>query len=188
VAIRTIPIDPDAEIPPPRLDRKGRPRWVVRFDRTFLLILYAFEFTTVVILLAVFLHFGQNPWLMVSVLALILATPLVMHRLCRLTLALDDDHLRWVFFPFWAGRIPYASIETVEPCTYSALGDFGGWGPKVTFKHFGLISGGTKGVLIKRFERKRDVVASCSEPESLALELLRRIVPDDQDTMGTTAQ
>lgn len=179
MAIRTIPIDPESEIPAPTLDRKGRPHWVVRFDRTFLLILYAFEASTVVIILAVFLSTGQNPWLMLTVLALILAMPLVMQRLCRLTLSLEDDHLRWVYFPFWAGRIPYTSIETVEPCTYSPLGDFGGWGPRFNFKHFGLISGGTRGVLITRLDKKRPVVASCPDPESLALELLRRIVPDD---------
>jgi len=180
VAIRTIPIDPEAEIAPPPLDNQGRPRWVVPFDRSFLMILYALELSTVIILLAVFLSTGQNPWLMLSVLAVILAMPLVLYRFCRLTLTLETDHLRWVFFPFWAGRIPYHAIETVEPCTYSALGDFGGWGPKMNFKQFGLISGGTKGVLIKRLDNKRDVVASCPDPESLTLELLRRVTNEDQ--------
>jgi len=180
VAVRTIPIHPEAEIPAPELDRNGRPRWVVRFDRSFLLILYALEFTSIIILLAVFLATGQDLWLMLAVLAFLLIMPLVMYRFCRLTLTLNDNHLRWVFFPFWAGRIPYASIESVEPCTYSALGDFGGWGPKMTFKHFGLISGGTKGVLIKRLDKKRSVVASCPEPETLALELLRRVTGVDR--------
>src|SRR5690606_9878098 len=124
------------------LDDEGRPHWVVPFDRSFLMILYALELSTVVILLAVFLSTGQDPWLMLAVLALILIMPLVMYRFCRLTLTLEDDQLRWVFFPFWAGKIPYAAIESVELCTYSAIGDFGGWGPKSNFKQFGLISGG----------------------------------------------
>ncbi len=179
MAVRTIPIDPEAEIHALELDRNGRLRWVVPFDRTFLIILYALELSTIVILLAVFMSTGQDPWLMLAVLVFLLIMPLVMYRFCRLTLNLEENHLRWVFFPFWAGRIPYASIESVEPCTYSAIGDFGGWGPKMTHKHFGLISGGRKGVLIKRLDKKRSVVASCPEPETLTLELLRRVTGED---------
>ncbi len=179
MSVRTIPIDPDAEFAPPALNDKGQPRWVVPFDRSFLMILYALEFSTAVILIAVIVSTGQDIWLMLAIVAFMLIMPWLMYRFCRLTLTLEENHLRWVFFPFWAGRIPYQAIESVQPCTYSALGDFGGWGPKMNFKQFGLISGGTKGVLIKRLDKKRDVVASCPNPESLTLELLRRIVPDD---------
>ena len=180
VSVRTVPIDPSIEIAPPPLDDKGQMRWIVPLDRSFLMILYALELSSIVILAAVFIATGQDLWLMLAILVFLLIMPLVMYRSCRLTLTLADDHLRWVFFPFWAGRIPYEAIESVEVCTYSALGDFGGWGPKMNFKQFGLISGGNRGVLIKRLDGKRDVVASCPEPESLALELLRRVTGDRQ--------
>lgn len=117
MSIRTVSIDPTVEIPPPPLDDKGQPRWIVPFDRSFLMILYALELSTVVILLAVFLSTGQDLWLMLGVLAFMLIMPLVMYRFCRLTLTLEENHLRWVFFPFWAGRIPYHAIESVEPYT-----------------------------------------------------------------------
>ncbi len=44
-----------------------------------------------------------------------------------------------------------------------------------------VISGGSRGVLISRLDKKRPVVASCPHPESLTLELLRRLVPEESD-------
>ncbi|MFG0292097.1 MAG: hypothetical protein ACIAQF_05380 [Phycisphaerales bacterium JB065] len=175
--IRTIPIDPDTEIPPPALDAKGRPTWSMPLDRMVFWIVCALEIGSIVTVIAV-LYATKQPGFVyaITVPALFLAPMLLLA--CRLTITLEADALRWVFFPFWKGSVPYDAIENAEICTFDAMGDFHGWGPKVVKGYTGAIAASGKGVLITRNDKKRQFVLSCTEPESLVLELLRRVVPD----------
>jgi hypothetical protein len=178
VPIRTIPIDPNAEVPPPTLDAKGRPSWSMPLDRTVFWIICALEIGSVFMLLGILYATKQPPIVFaVTVPVLLLGPALILAA--RLTITLDDDRLRWVFFPFWKGSVPYEAMENVEICTFDAMGDFHGWGPKVIKGYTGAIAASGTGVLITRTDKQRKLVLSCTEPESLVLELLRRIVPDE---------
>lgn len=175
--IRTIPIDPETEIPSPVLDAKGRPTWSMPLDRMVFWIVCALEIGSILTVVALFYATNQPLWLYAVTLSSMLLAPLLLLA-CRLTITLEDDALRWVFFPFWKGRVPYDTIENAEICTFDAMGDFHGWGPKVVKGYTGAIAASGKGVLITRTDKTRQLVLSCTEPESLVLELLRRVVPD----------
>ena len=177
--IRTIPIDPEAPVLAPQTDSRGRPRWSMPMERTVIWIICALEIGSLLTVVAIFIHTKQPAWLYAVVIGSILFAPLLLLT-SRLTITLHDDHLRWVFFPFWKGSVPYSAIENAEICSFNAMGDFGGWGPKVAKGHYGAIAASGKGVLITRSDKKRKLVLSCKESESLTLELLRRIVPVEE--------
>lgn len=177
--IRTVPIDPAAEVPAPTLDAKDRPRWSMPLDRMVFWIICALELGSVFTVLGIFYATKQPGFAYaITIPALMLAPALILFS--RLTITLDSDRLRWVFFPFWKGSVPYDTIENVEICTFDAMGDFHGWGPKVVKGYTGAIAASGTGVLITRTDKQRKLVLSCTEPESLALELLRRIVPEEE--------
>ncbi len=174
--VRTVPIDPDADVPAPETDPRGRPRWSMPMDRMVFLIVCALEIGSVAMVIGIFIATKQPAQLYAIAFPVLLLGPALVLA-CRLTITLDDDRLRWVFFPFWKSSVPYDAIENVEICTFDAMRDFGGWGPKIVRGYTGAIAASGKGVLITRTDKKRKLVLSCTEPESLVLELLRRVVP-----------
>jgi hypothetical protein len=176
--VRTIPIDPDADIPAPELDKRGRQRWSMPLDRMVFMIICALEIGSMLTVVAIFIATKQPAWLFAVVVGSLLIAPALILA-ARLTITLDKDQLRWTFFPFWKGSVPYSAIENVEICTFDAMRDFGGWGPKIAKGYTGAIAASGKGVLITRSDKKRKLVMSCKEPESLALELLRRVMPEE---------
>ena len=181
--IRTVPIDPEAPVPTPETDSVGRPRWTMPLDRMVFLIICALEIGSIFMIIGIFIYTKQPPWLFAVAIGAILIGPGIILA-ARLTVTLDEHRLRWVFFPFWRGSVPYDTIENVEICTLDAIRDFGGWGPKFVKGHTGLIAASGRGVVITRSDKKRKLVISCTEPESLTLELLRRVVVDDEPAAG----
>jgi hypothetical protein len=144
-------------------------------DRTVFLIVLVLEAGSLITCGAIIIGVGASPWLLLVLLACA-ALPLLLLKAARLRVRLADDHLRWTFWPFWAGRVPYDDIETAKPITLDAMGDFGGWGPKLSwdFKRFGAVAASGPAVEIARVSKERTFVLTCPDAETLAAELLER--------------
>lgn len=110
------------------------------------------------------------------VIALVLAFVLALPWSIRTRVRVGEDGLRVRFWFLPTARIDPAAIEGLEVVTFSPLGDFGGWGYKLTRKHGRVYCiAGETGVRF-RVGKRRYVVASMDAP-ALALALVEAGAP-----------
>jgi hypothetical protein len=166
-------------------------------DRMVVVFILLIEAASIVMAVALLSHHGSSPWVVVGTVGALLLLPLIL-AVSRVRVRLKDDRLRWSFFPFWAGSIPYADVAAAGSVDVNPLPDFGGWGVKwsssklgfrlldelgideddsaepVPLNVFGAVARGGPHLAIIRTGGKRPVVLSVEEPDAMAAELLRR--------------
>jgi hypothetical protein len=161
-----------------------------RFDRKVLALVAALESTSVVLVGGLVFALGVSAWAFVVVLGLSLGV-FASLALMRLRVRLEAAAVRWTWWPFMAGRIAFAAIENVEAITVDAMRDFGGWGPKYSWRsprELGLVAQSGGGVRITRRDGKRPLVITCASPERVAAAILKRVVVDhDASTLAPEA-
>jgi hypothetical protein len=153
-----------------------------RLPRSLIAVVLLLELGSVALCAAIL--FGTNaPWPVTAAAAAALLLAPAVVAAAHLRVRLDDNALRWTFFPFWRGSIPYRRIADAEPVTIDPLRDFGGWGPKLSTrgKHLGLglIARGPDAVRITWTDKNRATTITTDHPHELAEAILRRAINDD---------
>jgi hypothetical protein len=86
----------------------------------------------------------------------------------RLETRVDADTVAVRLAPFPTRRIPRAEIESAEACTYSPIGEYGGWGIRWSpWAGMAYNIHGNRGVRL-RLTRGRKVLIGSDRPEELA--------------------
>lgn len=149
-----------------------------RIERTVVMVVLAIEVPSIVMVVAVFLHSSAPLWAALVTAGAMLGVPLLLAR-SRLVVRLEDERLRWTFFPFWRGSVAYANVVAAEVVEVQAMRDFGGWGPKFGMsksmkRTAGAIARSGPAVRVQRSGRKRDLVLTCDHADELCAALLER--------------
>ncbi len=154
----------------------------VPFERTVLMLVAALETGTIVMVTAVLSVVGVG-WFTTLIVASASLAPIALLAAMRLRLRLTDRGLAWRWAPFAWGCVPYEVVESAEAIEVDPMRDFGGWGPKFSFRRprsFGLIAKRGGAVRVRRTDGKRDLVVSTHEPERLAAALLERAIQREE--------
>lgn len=86
-----------------------------------------------------------------------------------MTTEVREDHLfvQFGIVPSYRKRIPLAGIERLDPCRYSPLREFGGWGIRGLGRSRALTARGSLGVRIRMRDGREWLVGS-GDPSALA--------------------
>ena len=115
--------------------------------------------------------FGNNPapdgWMIVIAIIFGIGLPIFMYMI-NLTTEIRSDGLYVRFFPFHLSyiRITTQEIVSFETCTYSPLGDYGGWGIRFGKKGKAYNVSGNRGVQLELSNGKGLLIGS-QRPEEL---------------------
>ncbi len=115
--------------------------------------------------------FGNNPapdgWMIVIAIVVGIGLPLFMY-MNKLTTEIRNDGLYIRFFPLQLSfiKITPQEIKRFEACTYSPLGDYGGWGIRFGNKGKAYNVSGNRGVQLELTNGKRLLIGS-QRPEEL---------------------
>jgi hypothetical protein len=113
--------------------------------------------------------FGSNPapdgWMIVIAVIFGIGFPIFMYMI-NLTAEVRSDGLYIRYFPFHLSfiRIKMQEIKEFEACTYSPLGDYGGWGIRSSKKGKVYNVSGNRGVQLELANGKRLLIGS-QKPE-----------------------
>ena len=151
-----------------------------RLEKTVFYIILALEIPSVVMTFAILIAYNAGAGVMLITMGGILLAPTLL-LLARLKVRPDDERLRWSFFPFWRSSVAYDAIEGVEVIEVQAMRDYMGWGPKLASHGsmkgtFGAIARSGGAIRIARTDKKRDLVITCDDPETLAAQILDRAI------------
>ena len=154
------------------------PRFTQPIQRTIVVVIVAIESGTIAIVYTALATTGASGLTIRLALAALLL-PILLIATSRLTIRLRDDRLAWSFRPFWFGSVAYDRVVNVEVVEVDAMRDFNGWGPKygtrAPFKRaFGAIARSGPAIRIEREDKKRDLVLTCDDADTLAAQLLER--------------
>ncbi|MBN1189513.1 MAG: hypothetical protein JXA46_07165 [Dehalococcoidales bacterium] len=115
--------------------------------------------------------FGSNPapdgWMIVIAIVFGIGLPIFMYVI-NLTTEVRSDGLYVRFFPLHLSflKITPQEIKGFEACTYSPLGDYGGWGIRFGRKGKAYNISGNRGVQLELTNGKRLLIGS-QRPEEL---------------------
>lgn len=115
--------------------------------------------------------FGNNPapdgWMIVIAIVFGIGLPIFIYT-TNLTTEIRNDGLYVRFFPFHRSfiRITTQEITGFESCTYSPLGDYGGWGIRFGKKGKAYNVSGNRGLQLELINGKRLLIGS-QKPEEL---------------------
>jgi amino acid transporter len=86
----------------------------------------------------------------------------------RLQTTITKDEIQVLFFPFhWKKRkYPFSTIKKMEVITYSPIGDYGGWGVRLSANGKAFNIKGDKGLKLY-FNNRKPLLIGTQKPEEL---------------------